>query len=274
MPDTSHSYKITFIGAGRMASAMIRSLLRSKQFSAGELACCSAKDGTAEALVAETGIALIDLATLPSFQTDTLVLACKPQQLKTVSDTVIRSAKGALLVSILAGTTLKTLNARFSAVRNAVRVMPNTPGSVGAGMSAYAANSVLSNADRDRVTVLLGSMGAYIEVREQELDAITAVSGSGPAYLFLFVEAMAEAAIEQGFAPDIAMLLAKQTVIGSAKLLEQSEFLPAELRRQVTSPGGTTQAAIESFQANHFNAIVAKAVQAAHDRSVELGKLD
>jgi len=256
-----------------MASAMIRSLLRSGAFTVGDIACCSAKDGTAESLASETGIKLIDLDKIPSFSTHTMVLACKPQQLNSISETVIQSSKGCLLVSILAGTTLSKLNSRFPSARNLVRVMPNTPGSVGAGMSAYAPQMELSSEDRSIVEQLLGSMGAYIAVQERELDAITAISGSGPAYLFLFVEAMQEAAIHQGFSPEVAMLLAKQTVIGSAKLMELSEFEPKELRRQVTSPGGTTQAAIESFQSSNFNAIVSKAVQAAHDRSVELGKL-
>ena len=265
-------YKITFIGAGRMASAMIRSLLRSGKYTPGELACCSAKDGTGEALVQETGIHLIDLEGNSPFQSETIVLACKPQQLNTVSQIVVDAAQGALMVSILAGTTLEKLSAKFSDARSLVRVMPNTPGSIGEGMSAYACNT---NLEEDRVVVetLLSSMGEFIEVKEPELDAITAVSGSGPAYLFLFVEAMYEAALKQGFSDDVAMQLAKKTVIGSAKLLEQSGIEPSELRRQVTSPGGTTLAAIESFQANSFNEIVAKAVQAAHDRSVELGKL-
>jgi pyrroline-5-carboxylate reductase len=117
-------------------------------------------------------------------------------------------------------------------------------------------------------------MGIYLQVRESELDAITAVSGSGPAYLFLFVEAMVEAAKQQGFSDEVALLLAKGTVVGSSKLLETSGLDPSELRRQVTSPGGTTQAAIERFQADGFAALVARAVQAAHDRSVELGQLD
>ena len=257
-----------------MASAMIRSLLRSGKYAATDIACCSAKDGTAEALAAETGIQLIDLDTTAQFESNAIILACKPQQLNTISEVIVKSATSSLLVSILAGTPLVKLNAKFSDTRNAVRVMPNTPGSVGAGMSAYAPDKELSDSDRETVEVLLASMGAYIQVKESELDGITAISGSGPAYLFLFVEAMYEAAIKQGFSSEIAMLLAKQTVIGSSKLLEQSELDPSELRRQVTSPGGTTHAAIENFKSNGFMEIVAKAAQACHDRSVELGNLD
>lgn len=257
-----------------MASAMIRSLLRSGHYSPNELACCSAKDGTAESLVADTGIGLIDLEAGTTFTTDSMVLACKPQQLHTLADAVVKAARGSLLVSILAGTPLRKLETKLPECRNLVRVMPNTPGSVGAGMSAYSPASSLQDRDRDTVEILLKSMGAYIEVKEAELDGVTAISGSGPAYLFLFVEALYEAAKEQGFTDDVAMLLAKQTVIGSATLLAESGTDPAELRHQVTSPGGTTQAAIQQFQADGFAATVARAVQAAHDRSVELGQLD
>ena len=268
------SFRITFIGAGRMASAMIRSLLRSERVRPDELACCSANDGTAESLVADTGIGLIDLDANTPFQTDTLVLACKPQQLSTLAPIVVEASKQTLLVSILAGTPLQKLMGKMPDCRNHVRVMPNTPGSVGAGVSAFTPSQFLNEADRSTVESLLSSMGVFIEVKEQELDAITAVSGSGPAYLFLFVEALFEAAKQQGFPDDVAMMLARQTVIGSTKLLDESGLDPSELRRQVTSPGGTTQAAIEQFQSDGFAAIVARAVQAAHDRSVELGQLD
>lgn len=268
------SFRITFIGAGRMASAMIRSLLRSGHYRADQLACCSANDGTAEALVAETGIAQIDLETNQRFTTDTLVLACKPQQLSTLAQSVLEASSGTLLISILAGTPLLKLKGKMPSCRNWVRVMPNTPGSVGAGVSAFAPDGPLKSEDRSTVETLLGSMGVYLEVRETELDAITAVSGSGPAYVFLFVEALYDAAKQQGFSDEVAMLLAKETVLGSSKLLAESGLAPAELRRQVTSPGGTTQAAIDQFQSDGFAALVARAVQAAHDRSLELGQLD
>ena len=265
-------YKITFVGAGRMASAMIKSLLRSGLYQAQEIACCSAKDGTAEKLVAETGIRMIDPEAEQVFNTDTMVLACKPQQLNTVSATLVNSASGCLLISILAGTRIATLLGKFSDARNVVRVMPNTPGSIGEGVSAFSPSQPLLDADRATVENVLRSMGQTLAVEESQLDAITAVSGSGPAYLFLFVEGLYHAALKEGFDETTAMQLAKQTVIGSAKLLEQSGESPETLRIQVTSPNGTTQAAIESFQKNHFIEIIAEAVEAARKRSIELGK--
>ena len=270
MPE--HCYKITFVGAGRMASAMIKSLLRSGLYQAEEIACCSAKDGTAEKLVTETGIRMIDPEADLRFSTDTMVLACKPQQLNTISPTLVSNASQSLLISILAGTRIATLAGKFGNVRNTVRVMPNTPGSIGEGISAFSPAQPLTDADRQTVENVLRSMGQTLSVNESQLDAITAVSGSGPAYLFLFVEGLYHAALKEGFDEATAMQLAKQTVIGSAKLLEQSGESPEMLRIQVTSPNGTTQAAIESFQKNQFVEIIAEAVEAARKRSIELGQ--
>jgi pyrroline-5-carboxylate reductase len=257
-----------------MASAMVQSLLKGGQIRASEIACCSAADGTAEKLAADSGITLLSVSdTAPRFSTDCMVLACKPQQLATIDPFIESCSEGALLLSILAGTRMESLKKAFPRSRNVVRVMPNTPGSIGAGVSAYTSQDALSPADEARVLQVLRSMGKCLPVAESQMDAITAVSGSGPAYLFLFVEALCEAAVAQGFDPDTAMLLARETVIGSAKLLEQSPLSPAELRIQVTSPGGTTQAALECFERQAFRNVVRQAVDAARIRSVELSRM-
>lgn len=271
MPDKL--YKITFVGAGRMASAMIKSLLTTGLYRPDDIACCSANDGTAEKLVNDTGIQIIDPESAVAFETDTMILACKPQQLNSISTTIVNSAAQSLLISILAGTRILTLKNKFRHVRNTVRVMPNTPGSIGEGISAFSPAEPLSEVDRITVENVLRSMGSMIEVNESKLDSITAVSGSGPAYLFLFVEGLYHAALKEGFDESTSMQLARQTVIGSARLLEQSAESPEVLRTQVTSPGGTTQAAIQSFQENRFTEIIGEAVEAARKRSIELGKL-
>jgi pyrroline-5-carboxylate reductase len=271
--DMTPNYKLTFIGAGRMAGAMVRSLINQGTLEASSIACCGANDGTAEALARETGIHIVPADGSVAFTTDCLVLACKPQQLRTIEPAMIRNAEGSLLLSILAGTRIATLQSVFSSARNTVRAMPNTPGSIGAGVTAYAAGAPLEAADLRCVQDVLGSMGPVIAVQEAELDSVTAVSGSGPAYLFLFVEAMTDAALAQGFSPETADLLARQTVIGAAKLLEATGSSAESLRVQVTSPGGTTQAALESFTRNRFKDIVADAVECARIRSVELSQL-
>jgi pyrroline-5-carboxylate reductase len=271
---SKEAYKLTFVGAGRMASAIIQSLLRTDEYTPEVIACCSAKDGTAESLSQKTGVRVIDPDHTEPFQTDALILACKPQQLNTVAPSVIASSKGTLLISILAGTRIDKLQAHFPEVRNVVRVMPNTPGSIGAGMSGYACANPMNSNDEATVTQLLASLGEFIAIKEEEMDALTAVSGSGPAYLFLFAECLRDAGIEQGFSPEVATLLANQTLLGASKLLVDQEVSAEELRTQVTSPGGTTHAAIESFLADGFASIVSKAVEAAKVRSIELSKLD
>jgi len=256
-----------------MATATVESLLKSGHYQPSEIACCSAADGTAQRLSQDTGISLIDLNAIDSFSTDTLVLACKPQQLPQISEKVVGATQNALVISILAGTRLATLSSRFANARNVVRVMPNTPGSIGEGMSGFTPEVSLDSGDRERVVHILETLGEILQVEEKELDGITAISGSGPAYLFLFVEGLYRAALNRGFDEATAMRLAKQTVIGSAKLLEHSGQDPEDLRIQVTSPGGTTQAAIESFQSNGFTQIIDTAVKAAYDRSIELGEM-
>jgi pyrroline-5-carboxylate reductase len=271
---SAKSYKITFVGAGRMASAIIRSLLNSQSYAPGDIACCSAKDGTAEALSAATGIHIVDPETNGCFKTNTLVLACKPQQLNTLSETIIESARDTLLISILAGTRIEKLNSKFPGARNIVRVMPNTPGSIGEGMSGYSFSAELLDADKQIVENLLESLGKYVAIDETEMDELTSISGSGPAYLFLFAEALRDAGIAQGFSAETATLLANQTLLGAARLLDESDEPAEELRRQVTSPAGTTHAAIESFKKDGLSEIVSRAVEACKKRSIELSNLD
>ncbi len=267
-------YEVVFVGAGMMATAMVKSLLKAGTYQAGQIACCSAPDGTAERLQEATGIAIVDADATGGFQANVLVLACKPQQLTTLSEAVIANAEGALLISILAGTTIDKLSAKFPTARNVVRVMPNTPGSIGEGISAYAPKVHLNAADIVPVHGLLAALGEYLEVAEERIDAVTAISGSGPAYLFYFAEALIVSAKALGFNDADAAKLARKTITGSAALLAASDKAPDELRLQVTSPGGTTQAAIESMQVDDLIGLVKKATTAARDRSIELSQLD
>lgn len=266
------SYSIAFVGAGRMASAIVHSLLNSGAYQPNQIACCSAPDGTAKKLSDETGIEVVDTSG-SSFSADVLVIACKPQQLQQLDESIVHSSSNSLVISILAGTKIAALSEKFHAARNVVRVMPNTPGSIGEGVSGFAPSSELSAEDRKTVTTLLDTLGKTLEVSENQIDAVTAISGSGPAYFFLFVEGLIQAAKNLGFDQDTAMMIAQQTAVGSAKLLDQSELTPEELRIQVTSPGGTTQAAIESFKSNGFVQTIHKAARAAYDRSIELGEM-
>lgn len=263
--------QIAFIGAGRMAAAMVEGLLRKGHFAPEQIGCTCGNDPSGAELAARTGIRYFEDVGALLKNADTLVLACKPQQLDELSDQLPAASVGRLVISILAGTTLKRLCEKFPQARNVVRAMPNTPGQIGAGISAWAAVSLASAGDEQRIGQVLGAMGEVLALPEAQLDAVTALSGSGPAYVFEFTAALISAGEKVGLSPEVAATLAKQTVLGAAKLMLQSSETPETLRDWVTSKGGTTQAALESFAADNLRASVEKAVTAAHNRSIALG---
>jgi len=252
---------------------MIMGLLKNKHYAPAEIACMCGSDSTGPQLASRSGILYQpDIAELLT-QTDVVVLACKPQQLNDLPAELAQLTAGKLMVSILAGTTLTKLKTKFRAARNIVRAMPNTPGQIGAGITAYAPVATLDAADGTAVNNILGSLGTHLELTEDKIDAVTAISGSGPAYVFEFAAALREAARSLDLEPAIAQKLALQTLYGAAKLLEATGDDPEALRDQVTSPGGTTQAALESLASNNLRAIITAAATAARDRSVELATI-
>jgi pyrroline-5-carboxylate reductase len=263
-----------FIGAGNMASAIIRGMLKNGT-KPSQIACTSASDGTGERLAASTGVKWY-----PSvgelLKSDagirTIVLAVKPQQFAQIPEYVAELSCGKLIVSIMAGMTIAKISARFPNAKNIVRAMPNTPGQIGEGITCFAPKTPLEEDRLADVNRILGSMGSVINVRENQLDAVTALSGSGPAYVFAFIEALRDGGVAEGLSPEISLKLAKQTVLGSAKLLQQSGETPEALRIKVTSPKGTTLAALTVMQETDFNGIVKKAMHAAKIRSEELAK--
>ena len=264
--------KISFLGAGRMASAMVDGLLAKGGARPSDLACTSGPDDTARQLAARTGIAAHeDLAALLA-GADAVVLACKPQQLASLDARLAELTAGKLILSILAGKRLERLVQVFPKARNVIRAMPNTPGQIGAGVTGWAARSSLTEADQRLVSQILGALGKTVELREEQLDAVTGVSGSGPAYVFEFAAALREAGVAVGLDVKTAKLLAIETLLGSAKLLEQSPAEAEELRNQVTSPNGTTYAGLQKMSAGNFRGLIRDTVQAATARSVELSK--
>ena len=263
---------IGFIGAGKMVSAIVRSLLREGTFSPNSLSCCSANDGTSEKLAETTAINRFESVDdmLPTCPT-VLVLGCKPQQLGELPPSVAEQSSNCLILSIMAGITLPRLSKVFPKARNIVRSMPNTPGQIGHGVTGFIFSKSPSEEDRKWIEAVLSSLGSAYELKEEaDIDRVTAISGSGPAYLFEFTSALEEAGRSIGLSGDLAKKLALGTMAGAARLMESSEFTPKELRDQVTSPNGTTQAALESFSEDDLRSIVRHAVEAARTRSVEL----
>jgi pyrroline-5-carboxylate reductase len=269
-----NTQKIGFIGGGNMASSLLSGLIASGH-SASQLWVSDTNTETLAQLATQFNVntTLNNLDVIDAV--DVIVLAVKPQVMKDVSLPLAAKiqAKNSLVVSIAAGISQASLSAWLGEKTAIVRCMPNTPALVLTGATGLHANSNVTEAQSDLAENILRSVGIALWVEtEGELDAVTAVSGSGPAYYFLLMEAMEKAALELGLTPKTAQLLVQQTALGAAKIALESEESPEKLRQRVTSPNGTTQKAIETFQAGGFVELVSKALNAARDRSIELSK--
>lgn len=263
-----------FIGAGKMAGAIIRGMLKSGSSKSADIACVCGDDDTAQNLSKETSIAVMPSAKELFDSCQTLVLACKPQQLSEIAEALSGVEKPIkLLVSILAGTSIKRLRQVFPNAENIVRIMPNMPAQISEGISCYCSESPLSDAAFSSLKKILDAMGESVELPENKLDAVTALSGSGPGYVFEFASALLEAAQKLGFSSDEAKKLTYKTLLGSVKLLCSSELSADELRNAVSSKGGTTLAGLSKFDEAGFRKTVQNALDAAKKRSEELSKL-
>lgn len=203
---------------------------------------------------------------------DIVIFSIKPQTLPEVLPELKGKLTGRhLVISIMAGIKIKTLEEGLGH-RAIVRVMPNTPAQVYESMSVWTSTRAVSDVQRIATGNILGAIGREIRVEEEDdLNKVTAVSGSGPAYFFKFVEVLTEAGIKTGLSPEMSYELVLQTMIGSAKLMKETGMKPAELRKIVTSKGGTTAAALDVFESKGFDDVVASALKAAYDRALELG---
>jgi len=259
--------KLQVIGGGKMGEALIGGLVSGGWAGAGDL---HVVEPSAERRAQiESDIPGIATAESPISGVDTLV-AVKPNIVPAVLPGLATAAVPRVL-SIAAGVKIAAIESALPAGTAVVRCMPNTPALVGEGMAAVAAGTAASATDIEWAKGILGSVGQVVEVDEFDIDAVTGVSGSGPAYVFHLAEALIAAGIEQGLAPDVADVLARQTLLGAAKLLSQSGEDPAQLRINVTSPGGTTAAGLAVFAEAGFESIVSAVVRAATERSRELG---
>lgn len=205
-------------------------------------------------------------------QSDVILLCVKPKDACNVIASVARELDGKLLVSIAAGVTIGAMQSSAGAGCRVVRVMPNTPVMVGRGASAYACGSGVTDSDATIVQTIFGSAGRAFRVEESMLDAVTGLSGSGPAYVYLFIEALAEGGVAAGLPRELALDLAVQTVAGAAQMVESTKMSPSQLRDMVTSPGGTTLAGLAALDRAGFADTVKRAVDAATLRSQELGR--
>jgi pyrroline-5-carboxylate reductase len=263
--------KITFIGGGNMASAMIGGLVR-KRWPRKSIRVVEIAQAAREGLYRQLKIKAQGEINAAAAKCDCLVLAVKPQQMREAAAALKPHLRAQLVITIAAGIRIGDLARWLGGYRRIVRVMPNTPALVQAGISGLHASSAAGPADRAAADRILGAVGKTLWLeREEDLDAVTAVSGSGPAYVFYFIEALERAAREMGIDAAGAHRLAVETFAGAVKLVAQSSEPPETLRSRVTSRGGTTERALTAMEADRVKDAIVRAVRAAADRSRELG---
>ncbi len=262
-----------FIGAGKMATALIRGMIRVG--TAPESISASDPNPSVRAgLVGDTGIATFDSNAEVVAQSDVVVLAVKPQSMAAVL-TELRPmmTPDHLVVSVAAGVGLATLANGLGADRRIARAMPNTPALVGEGAAGYCLGPAAREGDEAIVAECLKAVGLAFLVPETQLDAVTGLSGSGPAFVYIMIEALADGGVRVGLPRDVATALAAQTVLGSARMVLETGQHPGYLKDQVTSPAGTTIAGVHALERGGVRAALIDAVEAAYRRSVELAAL-
>jgi pyrroline-5-carboxylate reductase len=264
---------IATVGSGVMAEGIIAGLLRGKLVSPGQLVASHPRADRREALAAAHGIGTVASNAEAVRGADIVLLAIKPQMLAKVGKEIRSELQdGQLVISILAGATTKALIGHLDH-RAVVRAMPNTPAQLGRGMTVWYATPDVSDDQRAQAATLLGALGAQIEVDDERMVAMaTAVSGTGPTYVFLVMEALIDAAVHLGFPRHVAHDLVVETLEGSTLFAKQSGLHPAELRNMVTSPGGTSAAALHELESGRLRTVLSEAVWAAFRRTVELGE--
>ena len=266
------SAKITFIGAGNMASSLAGGLI-AKGFDSTQITMTDLNDDLLLHNRTTLGVNTTRDNTLACSHADVIIFAVKPQVMEAVATPLkdIIKQRSPLLVSIAAGITLNNLSTWLGESAPIVRCMPNTPALVQTGATGLFANEYVSDTQKKLAKDVLSAVGLALWVEsEDQIDAVTALSGSGPAYFLLVMEAMMEAGRSLGLPDSVASQLTLQTALGSAQLAITSDVDAAELRRRVTSPGGTTERAINIMQDNELKAIFAEAIKGAYDRSKEL----
>lgn len=263
--------KLGVIGCGKMGRALVGGILDTGICAPADVTVFDKYPDASDAMASDLGVRKAESNSEVVDSSEIILLCVKPQGfIEMIHE--LGESRDRLLVSIAAGIQIEAIEEACDSRHRVIRVMPNTPALVGRGASAYALGSDATEEDAEATESLLKAVGYACRVEEKHLDAVTALSGSGPAYIFLMIEALVAASVKQGLSPEIAHDLALQTVAGAAELAIQSEESPSTLRENVTSPNGTTYAALESFRSDNFTEIVEKAVTAAAERSRELGR--
>jgi pyrroline-5-carboxylate reductase len=269
MKDTT---SIAFIGSGMMAEAMIVGLLKQKRLPAQRIITAGPRSERGEQLAKKHGVHWTTNNAQAADGRQVVVLSVKPQKMATVlSDVCGHVPADALVLSIAAGVSIATITNGLDHPA-VVRAMPNTPGQIGQGITMWTATPKISEEQKQQTRIILGALGEEIFSKdEDDMDKATALSGTGPAYIFLFMEAMIDAGVHLGFSRRVAQQLVLQTMAGAVEFAKQSHNHPAELRNQVTSPGGTSAEALYHMEKGGLRTVVSRSIWAAYQRSKSLG---
>jgi pyrroline-5-carboxylate reductase len=263
-----------FIGSGKMATALIKGMIRAGLAPAGAINASDPLEAARTALESDTGIGIYDSNLEVARRSDVLVLAVKPQSMREALNELRPEVTAEhLVVSVAAGVTIASIDEGLGARGRIVRVMPNTPALVGEGASAYAMGPRTIEEDEALVKGCLESVGRAVRVPESLLDAVTGLSGSGPAFVYVMIEALSDGGVRVGLPRDVATLLAVQTVLGAAMTVRETGLHPGVLKDQVASPGGTTIAGLHELERGRLRGTLMDAVEAAARRSSELAAL-
>ncbi|HCV00823.1 MAG: pyrroline-5-carboxylate reductase [Dehalococcoidia bacterium] len=260
---------VAIVGGGVMGEAILAGAIKQELLKPEAITVVELLDERRKDLAERFGVNTAAEASDVLPECNLVLLAVKPQEFRTISGGF---PKDALLVSIMAGVRIKTLASHFNHER-IVRVMPNTPAAINAGMSVWVATEAVDEKQRATVRSLLDTIGHQLPVDDEEkLDMATALSGSGPAYVFLFIEALIAAGMTIGLTADEAEAMTMQTLSGAAQYAQESELSPADLRKRVTSKGGTTEAGLHELERGEFSELIKACLRAAYERSKELGE--
>jgi pyrroline-5-carboxylate reductase len=264
--------KLGFIGAGRMAEAILRGLISSKAFSRNSIIISDKDTARSKQVSKKYGVAIAENNVEAARRSDVIVLAVKPQSMHNVlSDLAGKVSPGQLVISIAAGITLKSIE-KYLAKVPLVRAMPNNPCLIGEGMTALCGGKFAQEKDLKTAEKIFSSVGDTMRVEERQMNAVTGLSGSGPAFIYEVIDALTDGGIEAGLPKDIAAALALKTALGSIKTMIKTKKTPEELKNMVASPGGTTVAGLRALEEANFKGALKKAVIKASARAKEISE--
>ena len=267
-------FAVGIIGVGNMGAALVRGIIEKGTMTAESVIVCDLDRGLVSRVCKDLGVVDGTEASHVARSADLVILAAKPQNLPSLLKQISPSINAnQTIMSIAAGVTTHSIEKGLGGQPSVIRVMPNLPALVGEGISVICGGSYATEPDFERVEQVLNAVGVCIKAKEQMMDPVTALSGTGPAYVFHTMEAMIRSGIDMGMSPEMAERLVIHTVFGAAMLAMKSDLDPTSLREAVTSRGGTTDAAISHLDENGYSRLVVEAILAAMDRSEELGRV-